>query len=270
MRILGVGQVVFALTMIGVGVLGWVRGDFVQMWQPVPKAFPAREVLVWLCAAISLACGAGLLWRRTAGSAARLLFFYLLIWMIVFKLRFIFLAPLTEGSYQSNGENAVIVAGAWVLYVGLAARWDRRNLGFFSGEAGLHAARVLYGFAMIAFGLSHFFYLNLTAPLIPAWLPWHVGWAYFTGGTYLAAGVAILTGILAKPAAILSTLQMGLFTLLVWLPLAWAGTITASQWGEFTVSWVLTAAAWVVADSYRDAGWVFARAQRRIEPSLAG
>jgi uncharacterized membrane protein len=270
MRILGVGQVVFALTMIGVGVLGWVRGDVVQMWQPVPKAFPAREVLVWLCAAISLACGAGLLWRRTAGSAARLLFFYLLIWMIVFKLRFIILAPLTEGSYQSNGENAVIVAGGWVLYVGLAARWDRRNLGFFSGEAGLHAARVLYGLAMIAFGLSHFFYLNLTAPLIPAWLPWHVGWAYFTGGAYLAAGVAILIGILAKPAAILSALQMGLFTLLVWLPLAWAGTITASQWGEFTVSWVLTAAAWVVADSYRDAGWVFARAQRRIEPSLAG
>ena len=270
MRILGVGQMVFALTMIGVGVLGWIRGDFVQIWQPVPRAFPAREVLIWLCAAISLACGAGLLWRRTAGSAARLLFFYLLLWMIVFKLRFIILAPLTEGSYQSNGENAVIVAGAWVLYVGLAVRWDRRNLGFFSGEAGLRAARVLYGLAMLAFGLSHFFYLNLTAPLIPAWLPWHVGWAYFTGGAYFAAGVAILTGILARPAAILSTLQMGLFTFLVWLPLAWAGTITASQWGEFTVSWVLTAAAWVVADSYRDATWVFAHAQRRVEPSLAG
>lgn len=269
MRILGVGQVVFALTMIGVGMLGWIRGDFAPIWQPVPKAFPAREVLIWLCAAISLACGAGLLWRRTAGSAARLLFFYLLLWMIVFKLRFIFIAPLTEGSYQSNGENAVIVAGAWVLYVWLAARWDRRHLGSFSGETGLRAARVLYGLAMLAFGLSHFFYLNLTAPLIPAWLPWHVGWAYFTGGAYLAAGVAILTGICAKPAAILSALQMGLFTFLVWLPLAFAGTITASQWGEFTVSWVLTAAAWVVAESYRDSGWVFANAHRRVEPALA-
>ena len=261
---------VFALTMVGVGVLGWVRGDFVQMWQPVPKAFPAREVLIWLCAAVPLACGGGLLWRRTAGSAARLLFFYLLLWMIVFKLRFIFLAPLTEGAYQSNGENAVVVAGAWVLYVRLAARWDRRHLGFFSGAAGLRAARVLYALAMIAFGLSHFFYLDLTAPLIPAWLPWHTGLAYCTGGAYLAAGLAILTGILAKPAAILSTLQMGLFTFLVWLPLAWTGTITASQWGEFTVSWVLTAAAWVVAESYRDAGWVFAHAQRHVAPSLAG
>lgn len=262
MRVVSVGQVVFALTMVGVGVLGWIRGDFVQIWQPVPEAFPARELLIWLCATISLVCGAGLLWRRTAGSAARLLFFYLLLWMLVFKLRFIVLAPLTEGSYQSNGENAVIVAAAWVLYVWLAAPWDRRYLGFFSGETGLRAARVLYALAMIAFGLSHFFYLNLTAPLIPAWLPWHVGLAYFTGGAYLAAGLAIIAGICAKPAAMLSALQMGLFTFLVWLPLAFAGTITAAQWGEFTVSWVLTASAWVVADSYRDAGWVFARAQR--------
>lgn len=264
MRIMSVGHVVFALTMIGVGVLGLVQGDFVQIWQPVPKAWPAREVLVWLCIAIPIVCGAGVLWRRSAVPASRVLFFYLLVWMLAFKLRFILLAPTTEGSYQSNGENAVIVAGAWVLYAWLAAGRERRHRGFFVGETGLRAARVLYALAMIAFGLSHFFYLDLTAPVVPAWLPWHVGWAYFTGGAYLAAGVAIITGMFSKPAAILSTLQMGGFTFLVWLPLAFAGTITASQWGEFTVSWVLTAAAWVVADSYRGAGWLFAGSRTRV------
>lgn len=261
MRIVSVGHAAFALTMIAVGILGFAQRDFVQIWQPVPKAMPAREGLIYLCALVSLACGAGLLWRRTAAPAARVLFFYLLAWMIAFKLRFIVLAPLTEGSYQSNGENAVIVAGAWVLYVWLGSDRDRRHLGSFSGENGLRAARMLYGLAMIAFGLSHFFYLNLTAPLVPAWLPWHVGWAYFTGCTYLAAGLAMLTGVCAKPASMLSALQMGLFTLLVWLPLAFAGAITASQRGEFAVSWVLTAAAWVVADSYRGAGWFFAGAR---------
>ena len=268
MRIVGVGHVVFALTMVGAGILGLVLGDFVQIWQPVPKALPGRAVLVYLCAAVSIACGAGLLRRRSAASTARLFFFYTLAWLIVFKLRFILLAPLTEGSYQSNGENAVIVAGAWVLYVWLASERDRRYLGFFSGENGLRVARMLYGLAMIAFGLSHFFYLNLTAPLVPAWLPWHAGWAYFTGGTYLAAGLAILTGICAKPASMLSALQMGLFTLLVWIPHAFAGTITSSQWGEFAVSWILTAAAWTVADSYRGAGWLVAGA--RILPVTRG
>ncbi len=261
MRRASVGHAVFALTMIVVGILGLIQGDFVQIWQPVPKALPARDGLIYLCALISLACGAGLLWRRTAASSSRVLFFYLLAWMLLFKVRFIFLAPTSEGPYQSCGENAVIVAGAWVLYVWLAADWDRKHLGFFSGEMGLRAARVLYGLALIAFGLSHFFYLNLTAPLVPGWLPWHVGWAYFTGCTYLAAGVAVVVGVCARPAALLSALQIGLLTLLVWPPLMLAGTITASQWGEFIVSWTLTAAAWVVADSYCGTGWLFSGRQ---------
>lgn len=260
MHIAGKGHAVFALTMIVIGILGLMQGDFAQVWQPVPETLPMREALVYLCAVISVACGAGLLWRRAAGPAVRVLFFYLLAWMLIFKVRFIFLAPLTEVSYQSCGENAVIVAAAWVLYVRLAANLDRYPLGLFSGETGLRAARVLYGLAMIAFGLSHFFYLDLTAPLVPEWLPGHEGWACFTGCAYLAAGAAVLSGICAKLAVLLSALQMGLFTVLVWPPLMFAGTITASQWGEFTVSWTLTAAAWVVADSYRGADRLVANA----------
>ena len=115
MRIASLGHAVFALTMIGVGIAGLMQGDFVQMWRPVPKLWPAREVLIYLCAAIALSGGAGVLWRRSAASAARALFFYLLVWTLLTKARFIVLAPLTEGSYQSCGENAVIVAGCTSL-----------------------------------------------------------------------------------------------------------------------------------------------------------
>ena len=259
MRIASVGHAVFAATMVALGILGLVQGNFAPIWQEVPKDLAAREALVYLCAFVSLACGAGLLWRRVAASAARVLFAYLLLWMVLFRLPFIVRAPAMEVSYQSCGETAVLVAAAWVLYAWLAASWDRRQLALATGDRGVRGARVLYALALIAFGLSHFAYLDLTAPLVPAWLPGHVGWAYFTGCAYLAAAAAILFGVYARLAAALAALQMGLFTLLVWVPLLAEGRATAGQHSEFVVSWALTAAAWVIADSYRGIPWLAVR-----------
>ncbi len=251
MRIAGMGHAVFAATLIVLGVLGLIRGDFTPIWQGAPANLPARDWLACACAVIALVCGVGLLWPRSAASSARLLSGCLLLWMLAFKLRVVLLHPAVEDVYQGCGENAVLVAGAWVLYARFATDGDRRWFGFATGDRGVRIAQGLYALAMLAFGLSHFFYVNLTAPLVPGWLPWHVAWAYFTGCAYLAAGVAILAGVHARMAIALSALQMGLFTLLVWVPAVAGGHASPSQWSELILSWALTAAAWVVADSSR-------------------
>ena len=247
MRIASVGHAAFAATMIALGILGLIKDDYAVIWQPVPKGVPAL-----VCASISLASGIGLLWHRTAAFAARMLFACLLLWLLLLRVPGIFLSP-TVDIWWAACKTAVMVAAAWVLYAWFATDWDRKRLGFAVGDQGVRLARVLYGLALIAFGLSHFVYVELTTPLVPDWLPAHLFWAYFTGCTYLAAGAALITGVWAKWAAALAALQIGGFTVLVWIPILAAGHISDQHWVEFVVSWTLTASAWVMADSYRGA-----------------
>src|SRR5882672_9626375 len=99
MRIASVGHAVFAATMVGVGILMLIKGDFTTVWPPVPKGVPAREILVHLSALISLACGIGLLWQRAAAPAARVLLVSLLLWFLLFRVRDIFRARAAQDTW---------------------------------------------------------------------------------------------------------------------------------------------------------------------------
>jgi uncharacterized membrane protein len=247
---MSLGHVFFAVTMIALGIVGVVTGSFTPTWSGVSRGVPAREVLAYLCALVSFACGIGLLLPRTAVVASRVLLAYLLIWLLVVRTAWIVRVPSGLNPWWSLGDTAVMLAAAWVLHEWFADAGERQRLRFTTGDRGLRIARALYGLAMIPFGVAHFINLKDTADAVPAWLPWHTAWASFTGAAFIAAGVAVLFGVYPRLAASLSALQMGLFTLLVWVPFVVAGP-NAFQWSEFLDSWALTAGAWVVADSYR-------------------
>ena len=148
-----------------------------------------------------------------------------------------------------------------MLYVWFAADWDRKHLSFVSSNNGLRIARVLYGLSLIFFGMAHFLALLVTTPLVPNWLPAHLFWAYFTGSTFIAAGVAVLIGLYARLATALSALQIGLFLVLVWIPIVAAGSKVPFQWSETILNTALLAAAWVIADSYRNTPWLAANSR---------
>jgi hypothetical protein len=64
----------FAVGMIGLGILALVYGDFAMVWQPVASWIPGRSSLAYGSGLVILLDGTGLLTRATAAWSARLLF----------------------------------------------------------------------------------------------------------------------------------------------------------------------------------------------------
>ena len=148
------------------------------------------------------------------------------------------------GTYSGVAEQVATAAGALIVFAAsaridatLAARLTR-------------AGQLAFGICALLFGGAHFFYMNLTAPLVPSWLPpSQEFWAYATGIGHIAAGLAILTGVQARLAAILLTVMYASFTPLVHLPMLMADSSNHMNWTENAINLTLIGVAWVVADS---------------------
>lgn len=241
--------------MIGLGVVGLVFGDFAQVWQSVPAGVPGRQVLASASAVLLLACGIGLLWKRTEAPASRVLLYFWTLAVVLVEVPVVVAHPLNEIAWQGLAHLTMLLAAAWMLFT--------------LDERAVRIARLLFGLSLIPIGLAHFVYVELTAPLVPAWLPYHTFWAYFTGAAQIAAAVGVLLGVYARLAAALEAVLLAAFTFLVWPPLMLAAPTKAGLWSEFTISWAMTAAAWVVAASITDGNVRSAESVARGEHAVA-
>lgn len=190
--------------------------------------------------------GVGLLFGASVALSVRVLFPYLIVWLLL-KVPALVVAPQTEAVWLGIGELAVLLAGGWVLFARLSGLRERSNLTFATGENGIRIARILFAVSLIPIGLSHLVYAKETADLVPAWLPFRIGWAYLTGLGQMACGVGVLFSIYPRFAAATEAGMLSLFTLLVWVPAILAAPRTRLPWTAFFISWVITAAAWAVA-----------------------
>jgi uncharacterized membrane protein len=238
----------FAVGMIGLGILALVYGDFALVWQPVAPWIPGRTILAYGSGLIMLLGGVGLLLKATAAWSVRILFPYLVIWLLL-KVPALFAAPQMEAVWLGLGELAVLLAGGWVLFARMAALPEGSALAFLTGENGIRLARILFAVSLLPIGLSHLVYVKLTAELVPAWLPYRVGWAYLTGIGQIACGLGVLFAIFPRVAARAEAGMISLFTLLVWGPAILAAPKTRLPWTAFFISWAIASAAWVVAQN---------------------
>jgi uncharacterized membrane protein len=241
--VVGVGQLLFAVGFAVVGAIGLAVHEFVLSQEPVPREIPWRETLACLNGALLLLTGLGLLIRRAARPCALILTAFLALWVLALQLPRAVAHPSVEANWLGVGEDMTLVTGGWIICCALAGRY----------HASVPVARALFGLALIPIGLSHWFYLKGAAELIPAWFPLRVPLTQFTGAAHIAAGLAILFGIVPRLAATLEAVQESIFTLVCWLTAVIATPGNLEDWENLFISTALSAAAWALAGSYRRA-----------------
>lgn len=241
---LGIGWRIFGLGMALVGLVCLAFGDF-HPGQPVPKNFPDRTLLAYVANGFLVIAAILMQWRRfTAPAAAALTGYFAVIVVLLMDGSSLIRHPTAFGGYEGTAIELAIAAAGLIIFAACADIDD-----YLARRLAL-VGKVIFGACLLVFGAAHFVYLKYTAALVPQWLPpSQIFWAVACGIAFLAAGMAFLTGIYARLAAILLTIMIALFTPLVHVPLLVSDPHKYLYWTENSINILLAGAAWVVADS---------------------
>ncbi len=249
------GITLFSIGLMALGALSAIYRDFAYGWQPVPAFHPGRDELAVACGLFMIGAGVGLLFRATSAIAVRAIFPFLLAWLCL-KIPALIAKPRMEAVWLGFGEIAMLLAGGWVLFARLSGLEKGAFFSHITGTKGVRIAQIVFGLAVLPVGLSHIFYVKVTASLVPSWMPFRMGFAYLTGFGQIACGLAILFSIWPRTAALIETGMLALFAFLVWGPDTWIA-VTPKMTGAppgarfpltaFLITWVIGASALLVA-----------------------
>jgi hypothetical protein len=236
------GRIVFGTSAVLVGVIAlmWYDSD---TWQTLRQiwSLPFGTLIGGCLMTVEIAGGIGIEYPRTARLASIVLGLVYLLFSLA-CVPGIIAAPAVYLHYGSFFEQFSLLCGAIALYAATEAN-EARAVAF--GRV----ARLGLGVCAISFTLSQIVYLRVTSDLVPTWIPPNqMFWAILTTIAFALAAVAILINRQARLAVRLMTFMLALFGVLVWIPRLIAHPEAHGNWSEFGLTFLITGAAWMVAD----------------------
>lgn len=229
------GAAVFALGLAAIAVQNFIVGDFVTELQPVPAGIGGRAALACTNGGLLLAATVSIAIGFRVRLAAMFTSLMLAIWIVFLHIPRVIANP-NAGNAWTPALEICSMLGAALMVTALASEDSDRQ----------HAIATigLMSFAAMlpAFAVLHFVYWEYVASVIPAWIPGHTFWAYFTGVAHLAAGIAIIMSFapafrrLAHIAASLWALMVGSWVVLLHVPRALTHIDARPEWTSLFVA----------------------------------
>jgi uncharacterized membrane protein YphA (DoxX/SURF4 family) len=237
------GRIVFGASAVLFGVIALMWHDS-ETWQNLRHiwSLPFGATIGASLMIAQIAGGTGMLYSRTTRMASVVL----CVVYLCFSLACVPDIIAASNIYDRYGGSFFLFfslfCGAIALYAATEA--DRASAPVLG-----RLARLGLGVCAISFTLGQALLLRETADLVPKWIPPNQRfWAILTTIAFALAALAILINRQARLATRLMTLMLALFGLLVWVPQVIAHPKTHFNWSECALTFLITGAAWMVAD----------------------
>jgi hypothetical protein len=212
--LLAAGRIFFAIAMVFFGLQFVIFAASLTGPVPGPPWTYGNAVVAWLVAAGFLVAGLSIAVGTMARWASLFLGSAILLFGLVHYLPILLTHLHDPGPWTVLFELLAITGGAFLI----AASFSETRLGEPVLLIGNDAGRWLISISLVVFAVQHFMYARFVANLIPAWIPAHLFWAYFTGIAFVAAAVSIATKKMLGLAAMLLGTMFFLWVILLHIP----------------------------------------------------
>jgi uncharacterized membrane protein len=243
------GRILFAIGIAAFGVQYLLYGHYLGGLPPVPPWAPGGSIGAYVVGVFLIVAAVSIAAQWNAH-----LFAALVGALFLFCVVFLHLQHFSDVIHKGNDRTraleplaiaaaAFVLAGTYSINPAKSSTWQTAL-----GMAG-KLARFVFAFTLIIFGWQHFEYAAYLATLVPAWLPAHLLWIYFTGVGFIVAGISIALRIFGRLAATLLGLMFFLWVVILHAPRVYASLHNADEWTSLFVALAMAGASFFIAST---------------------
>jgi len=217
-------RIFFGIGMMGIGIQHFIYSAFRPVILPAWPQWMQSSILAYLTGTGIVAAGVLILLGRNTKIISLLLGGFLLGCLIFIQCPFILFiqpnSPAHLGLWTDPLKEMALAGGAFVM-AGLSNDTVRkRSLSII--EKLVPLGKYCFATTLLLFGIDHFLYTEFVASLVPAWIPDHTFWAYLAGVALIGTGIAIILKIMRRKVALLASVMLFLWLVLLHIPRATA------------------------------------------------
>ena len=245
-HLLKLGRIFFAAPFIAFGIEHLIFPT--QTVKFVPPWVPGTTIIVYLIGLMLIAAGISIATNFKSQITALLLGIALFVVVVIFHIER--LAPnLQDGVERTRTFETLALSGGALALAGILQSEisELKNAVNLSAKVG----RFFFAISTLIFGIDHFQYAIFVAAVIPAWIPGHMFFAYFTGAAFIAAAISILIERYATLSMILLGIMFLSWVVVLHAPRVIVRLHNGDEWASAFMALAMSGCAFTLARSMR-------------------